>query len=100
MVDLISSFTPRPRITKPGDDLGLATGAPAAGAATAAASPSGDSVALSAGATALPEELSGGPPIDLEIVSRIKEAISEGKYPIDLDKITESLFQDFVKMMA
>ncbi len=100
MVDLISSFTPRPRITKPGDDLGISAGGPAAGAAATAAAPSGDSVALSAGATALPEELSGGPPIDLAIVTKIKEAISEGKYPVDLDKITESLFQDFVKMMA
>lgn len=103
MVDLISSFTPRPRITKPGEDLALPGGAQtagAAGAAAGAATPKGDTVALSAGATALPDELAGGPPIDLEIVARIKDAIAEGKYPIDLEKITESLFQDFVKMMA
>lgn len=101
MVDLISSFTPRPRIAKPGEDVGPSIAGPNAGpAAGAVATPGGDTVALSAGATALPAELSGGPPIDLEIVSKIKEAISEGKYPVDLDKITESLFQDFVKMMA
>ncbi len=101
MVDLISSFTPRPRITKPGEDLGPSIAGPNAGpAAATVAPPSGDTVALSPRATALPEELSGGPPIDLQIVAKIKDAISEGKYPVDLDKITESLFQDFVKMMA
>lgn len=104
MVDIISSFTPRPRITKPGEEMGTApAGASPAGAAAAPAAPSApgaDTVALSVGATALPEELAGGPPIDLEIVAKIKQAIEEGKYPIDLEKITESLFQDFVKMMA
>ncbi len=103
MVDIISSFTPRPRITKPGEDIATPVGTPAAGASAAPAAPAApgaDTVALSAGATALPEELAGGPPIDLEIVSKIKQAIEEGKYPIDLEKITESLFQDFVKMMA
>jgi negative regulator of flagellin synthesis FlgM len=100
MVDLISSFTPRPRLAKSGEELGLTGGAAAAGGASAASAARGDTVAFSAGATALPAELSGGPPIDLEIVSKIKDAIAEGKYPVDLDKITESLFQDFVKMMA
>ncbi|MBC2834800.1 flagellar biosynthesis anti-sigma factor FlgM [Gemmobacter straminiformis] len=87
---------------RPGEDLGApvqgsAGGAAAAGAVAQAA---GDTLALSATATALPEELKGGPPIDLEIVAKIKEAISEGKYPIDLEKITESLFQDFIDLVA
>lgn len=119
MVDFISSANARPRIARPGEDLGLpvqsaavgtaggsvggavgtAAGASAAGNMRLAAA-SGDTLALSAAATALPPELSGGPPIDLELVTKIKAAIAEGKYPIDLDKITESLFQDFVKMMA
>lgn len=52
-----------------------------------------DSVALSAAAQAVPESLKTEPPFDIEAVTRIKEAIAEGRYPIDTDKITESLFE-------
>lgn len=102
MVDLVSSSSNRPRIVRPGEDLGLPVqgSGNGTGAVASTAAPAGDTVALSANATALPEELKGGPPIDLEIVAKIKEAISEGKYPVDLDKITESLFQDFINMVA
>lgn len=102
MVDLISQSSNRPRIVRPGEDLGLpvqGTGN-GTGAVAGTAAPNGDTLALSTDATALPEELKGGPPIDLEIVAKIKEAIAEGKYPIDLEKITESLFQDFINMVA
>ncbi len=34
-----------------------------------------------------------GPPFNLETVSKIKKAIEDGNYPIDIDRITESLFQ-------
>lgn len=101
MVDLITPSNIRPRILRPGEDLGqpvAGSGKAQANGATPAVS--GDTLTLSASATALPEGLGGGPPIDLESVKRIKEAIAEGKYPIDLDKITESLFQDFTQLMA
>lgn len=54
-----------------------------------------DSVSLSQAAQQLPESLKTEPPFDIEAVSRIKEAIAEGKYPIDMDRITESLFESY-----
>ena len=38
------------------------------------------------------------PPFDLETVARIKEAIAEGRYPIDTKAISESLFAGFSDM--
>lgn len=35
------------------------------------------------------------PPFDLETVARIKQAIAEGRYPIDTQAIAESLFAGF-----
>ena len=39
------------------------------------------------------------PPFDLESVTRIKKAIADGTYPIDLRKITESLFEGHEDML-
>jgi negative regulator of flagellin synthesis FlgM len=64
-------------------------------AATPRAAPAADSAgtrqgtALQMGATLAAK----GPPFDLETVARIKEAISEGRYPIDTKAIAESLFE-------
>ena len=55
-------------------------------------------LSLSAAAKALPSELKSGPPIDIESVNRIREAISENRYPVDLKAITESLFQSFLEV--
>jgi len=41
-----------------------------------------------------------GPPFDLEIVSKIKKEIAEGKYPIDLEAITESLYEAYVDLIS
>ena len=54
-----------------------------------------DRVILSAEARGMPAELKAGPPMDIEIVRKIKEQIAEGKYPIDLEAITDSLFQSY-----
>lgn len=102
MVEPISTSPARPRIARPGEDIGIP--AKAAGTteakSTAAAPATGDSVSLSAASQTLPAELKdAGPPMDLEIVKRIKDAIAEGKYPIDLEKITESLFQDYLELV-
>ena len=68
----------------------------AAGRAATAPGGATDAVDLSARATAgLPQELRAGPPIDVEIVRRIRAAIAEGKYPIDIDKITDAMFASF-----
>lgn len=42
---------------------------------------------------------SNGPPFDAENVSRIKQAISEGRYPLDPQRITDSIFQDYSALM-
>ncbi|MEZ7812710.1 MAG: flagellar biosynthesis anti-sigma factor FlgM [Paracoccaceae bacterium] len=36
------------------------------------------------------------PPIDIEAVTRIKTAISEGNYPVDLDQIADHLVESFL----
>ena len=103
MVEPINTSQARPRIVRPGEDTGIASGSPSAAGKTnlTAATPAGDSVSLSPAAQTVPAELKeAGPPMDLEIVKRIKDAIAEGKYPIDLEKITESLFQDYLELMG
>lgn len=104
MVEPINTSQGRIRSLKAGDDVGLSQAGtnPASVPATpAAARASGDSLTLSASAQAVPAELKeAGPPMDLEIVQRIKDAIAEGKYPIDLEKITESLFRDYLELMG
>lgn len=103
MVEPINTSQGRPRIARPGEDIGLSAGGAAAAGLASAAAPkaAGDSVTLSAAAQTVPAELKeAGPPMDLEIVKRIKDAIAEGKYPIDLEKITESLFRDYLELMG
>ena len=57
-----------------------------------------ETLSISAAARGLPTELKAGPPVDIETVTRIKEAISENRYPIDVQAITESLFQSFLEL--
>ncbi|MBO6775103.1 MAG: flagellar biosynthesis anti-sigma factor FlgM [Marinibacterium sp.] len=49
------------------------------------------------GAKATVEELAKSPPIDLEAVGKIKDAISRGAYPVDLDKVAEKLMESFLE---
>jgi negative regulator of flagellin synthesis FlgM len=102
MVDPISTSAARPRISRPGEDAGLPVQGSAPGGATSAVltPPAGDSVTLSPAAASLPDELKSGPPIDLPIVTEIKEAIAQGKYPIDLEAITESLFENYLELVS
>lgn len=44
------------------------------------------------------KEMSKEPPIDQESTSRIKNAIANGSYPIDLDKIADALFDAYKEM--
>jgi negative regulator of flagellin synthesis FlgM len=39
-----------------------------------------------------------GPPFDAEKVSRIKQAISDNNYPVDRDRLADTLAQDFRAM--
>ncbi|ALI54095.1 hypothetical protein IMCC12053_145 [Celeribacter marinus] len=38
------------------------------------------------------------PPINMEAVSRIKQAIADGKYPINLDLVSERLMESYIEM--
>ena len=40
-------------------------------------------------------QLSDKPPIDSEAVSRIKSAIAEGRYPVDIDMISDALMDAY-----
>ena len=40
-------------------------------------------------------QLSEKPPIDSEAVSRIKSAIASGKYPVDVERITDALMDAY-----
>lgn len=43
-------------------------------------------------------DMAARPPINIEAVSRIKEAIASGNYPIDLDRVSEKLFENYLEM--
>mgnify|MGYP000615883136 CR=1 FL=1 len=44
------------------------------------------------------KDMAETPPLDIEAVGRIKEAISKGTYPIDLDQISNKLFENYLEM--
>jgi len=55
-----------------------------------------DSVQLkSTELAAATKDMSSVAPINMENVNRIKEAIREGKYPIDIDKVTDALMDAY-----
>jgi len=39
-------------------------------------------------------------PIDVDKVAKIKEAISSGKYPLDIDKLSDALMQAYREMKS
>ena len=45
-------------------------------------------------------ELASSAPIDSDKVSKIKQAISAGEYPLDLDKISDALMQAYQEMKS
>ena len=98
MVDAIKTTVNRLEMTK-----GRASdGRPAnAGAPAVAASPSVDDVKVSDAASAKAQmQLAQTPPVDNEAVSRIKDAISRGEYPIDVDLISDALMDAYRDMKA
>ena len=44
------------------------------------------------------KDMAKEPPIDKQTTSRIKTAIANGDYPIDLDKLTDALFDAYKEM--
>ena len=40
-------------------------------------------------------KLADGPPVDRALVTEIKTKVEQGRYPIDLDLVTEKMFESF-----
>lgn len=98
MVDAIKSTVNRLELTK-----GRASdGRPAtAGASPAPVAPVGDSVKVSdAASSKAVSQLAEAPPVNTEAVRRIKDAISRGEYPINVDRISEALMDAYRDMKA
>lgn len=95
MVEPVSTAVARMRTLRDTDSQSAVSRSGGMAQVPAKAGATADQVMISAGAANMPQELKSGPPVDLEIVKRIKEAIAEGKYPIDLQAITDSLFESY-----
>lgn len=44
------------------------------------------------------KDMAEKPPLDIEAVGRIKEAIANGTYPIDLERISSKLFESYLEV--
>ncbi len=70
-----------------------------AGAISASAGVDSVDVSGSLPATTL-ADFTKKPPIDVETVSRIKDAIAKGEYPIDLDAVADMLLDAYKDMKS
>ncbi|MBQ0751494.1 MAG: flagellar biosynthesis anti-sigma factor FlgM [Roseovarius sp.] len=98
MVDSVnSSHAARPRLM-PVSTEGAAGGASGAKAHKPVSSV--DSVKLSSSASVgvIEKMVDQGPPFDAARVSRIKDAVANGNYPVDAKRIADSIFQDYSAM--
>ena len=60
-----------------------------------------DSVELkSAEMSSVAKNLASAAPVNFEKVNRIKEAIENGKYPIDIDSVSEALMDAYREMKS
>ena len=60
-----------------------------------------DSVELkSAEMSSVAKDLASAAPVNFEKVNRIKEAIENGKYPIDIDSVSEALMDAYREMKS
>ncbi|MBO6867910.1 MAG: flagellar biosynthesis anti-sigma factor FlgM [Pseudomonadota bacterium] len=105
MVDSINtSLSARARLQQVKADATDRAGISPAGAGAGSVLPAGDadSVTLSQAASLqVGETLAAkGPPFDLELVAKIKEAIEAGRYPVDAQAITDSLFEGYTDMIS
>jgi negative regulator of flagellin synthesis FlgM len=94
MVNSINNLVNRVEVQK-SRDLDVKTGGSTPNASTVAPA-SRDSVKVSdAASLQRVAQLSDKPPIDSEAVSRIKSAIAEGRYPVDIDMISDALMDAY-----
>ena len=94
MVNSIKNIVNRVEVQK-GRDLDNKAGSSLPDAAKVAPA-ARDTVKVSEAASPqLVSQLSANPPIDSEAVSRIKNAIAQGKYPVDVDLISDALMDAY-----
>ena len=98
MVDAIKNTVNRMELTKGR----AADGRPAgAGASPASVAPTGETVKVSdAASSKAVAQLAEAPPVNTEAVRRIKDAISRGEYPINVDRISEALMDAYRDLKA
>ncbi len=73
-------------------DVSAGTAKSAAGKASVAASSGGTTIDVKQSVVA---EMAKAPPVDKKAVQRIKEAISRGDYPIDLERVSDALMDAY-----
>ena len=61
---------------------------------------SGGTDAINVSMKASVSSLAENPPVDIEVVNRIKQAISDGRYPINLDLVSERLMESYLEMQG
>lgn len=94
MVDSVKSAISRIETAKTQKAGSQASARPAS--AQSAAPAEQDSVQLqSAAIAASAKEMASVAPVNMENVNRIKAAIKEGKYPIDIDRISDALMDAY-----
>jgi negative regulator of flagellin synthesis FlgM len=62
-------------------------------AADKASAVSSQSVSVELSVSEKVKSLSSEPPVNIEVVNEIRQKVSEGRYPIDLNAITNKLFE-------
>ena len=103
MVDSVKSAisrieTPKARNTDVSSDKSAKGSRSAQPKAAVAAS---DSVQLkSAEIASSAKEMAAAAPVDMNNVNRIKSAIKEGKYPIDIEKISDALMDAYRELKS
>ena len=96
MVDAIKTTVNRLEPTKGRASEGRSADA---GVATVVSAPSVDKVSVSSVASSKAQpQLAEAPSIDMEAVRRIKDEIARGKYPIDVDRMSEALMDAYRDM--
>jgi len=99
MVESIKNIANRAELLKSRDrDIDSKAASSKAAAASAV---SKDTVEIgSAVAAQKVAQLADNPPVNLEAVNRIKDAIASGKYPIDLDQISDALMDAYRELKS
>ena len=93
MVDAITGLSGKLAPTNKTAATAVGRGAAAGSEPSKVSSETSQVVNLSPETTSLQKTLGSEPPVDSGKVSRIKAAIAAGEYPVDVEKITDSLME-------